>query len=50
MVNSFSGLSRELVGVKFVYVLPFSWENGETHKQNCQEVPGESRDNRVIIL
>ena len=24
-INSFSGLSREWVGVKFVYVLPLSW-------------------------
>ena len=32
-VNNFPGLSRDGGGVKFVYVLPFSWQR-ETHEQN----------------
>ena len=31
-------------GVKFVYVLPFSWGERETHKQISQEISGNCRD------
>ena len=36
-MNYFSGLSQEWVVVKFVFVLPSSWEKGKRHKQNSQE-------------
>ena len=51
--KQFSGLSRERVGVEFVDVLPFSWGERETHKQNSQEISGkrlgQSRDSPWII-
>ena len=42
-INNFSGLFREWVGVKFVYVLPFSGKKRETHKHNSQELSGKGR-------
>ena len=51
-INNFSGLSRERVGVKFVYVLPFSWGRRETQKKilgNLRKMPGQSRDNPGTI-
>ena len=55
--NTFSGLSREWVGVKLVYVLPFSLGK-EKHRnktprksqENAETVPGESQNNPVTIL
>ena len=41
------------MGVKFVYVLPFSWGNKETQTKfpaNFRKMPGQSRDNPVKIL
>ena len=43
-VNNFSGLSRDWVGLKFVYVLPFSWGKRETQKHNSEEMSGKCRD------
>ena len=44
--NNFSGLSQEWVGVKFVYVFPFSCAKRETHKQ----IPRKSQENYVTVL
>ena len=45
-INNFSGLSRERVGVKVVYVLPFSW----TKREKSQEISGKCQDSPGIIL
>ena len=49
-INNCSGLSREWVGVRFVYVLPFSWAKRKTQKQNSQEISGKCRDNPGKII
>ena len=51
------GIVREWVGVKFVYVLPFSWAHRETHITKTTgnltkmpgQSPGQSRDNPGTI-
>ena len=47
------GLSQERVAVRFVYVLPFSLGERETHEQNSREISGkrprQSRDNPGTI-
>ena len=51
-INNFSGLSREWVGVKFVYVLPFSWGRRKHITNligNLRNMPGQSRDSPGII-
>ena len=51
-MNNFSGLSREWVGVKFVYIfVPFSWEKGHMSKipRKSQEEAGTVRDSPETI-
>ena len=52
-MNSFSGLSREWVGVSFVSVLSFLGEKGKhinkTHRKS-QEKAGTVRDNHGAIV
>ena len=48
-INNFPGSSREWVGAKFVYVLPLSWGNKETHKQHSQEISGKCLDSPGIL-
>ena len=46
-INNCSGLSRERVGVKFVYVLPVSC--GKKGKHINKDFPGQSQDNPGTI-
>ena len=52
-IDNFSGLSREWVGVKFVYVLPFSWGKGKyinkVPRKSQENAMGQSRDNPGTI-
>ena len=52
-INKFSGLSRDWVGAKnlfmcFFRVIPYGGE--KTHKQNPPQIPGQSRENFVYVI
>ena len=44
-INNFSGLSREWLGVKFVYVLPFPGEKGK----HINKIPRKSQENSGTV-